>query len=187
MSAKEKKKQHPLAKGLYLVIRGPKSEFHKAPYHPIIVCSRQHTARWESKNTTDGHTVYWNAYPHKGHGNWFLGRYKGYEMSGNLGPSFVFFDGCVNSDLCNHQKVNELLNGAVWWSYDRMPDFVKEMGVVHVEDDFTKEWIWRDYNDLPHSRREALEGKKLSYGKPEWLLTTEDKDLISRGVLPRLR
>lgn len=80
-----------------------------------------------------------------------------------------------------------MLNEAVWWSYDRMPNFVKAMGVVYAEDDFTKECIWRDYNDLPISRKHALEAKKLSYAKPEWLLTTEDKELISRGLLPRVR
>ena len=186
MSTVENKKPQPFASGLYLVVRGPRSEFHKAPYHPIIVCSRQHTARWEGKNTVDGHTIYWNAYPHEGHGNWFLGRYRGYDINGNLGPNFVFFDGKTNAELCDYATVNAMLNGAVWWSYDRMPEFVKKMGVVYAEDDHSKEAIWRDYNDLPDHRRRLLEGKKLDREKPEWLLTEWDKGQIAKGFQPRM-
>ena len=188
MNTQSEKKQQPLAKGLYLVVRGPMPGHRVVPYPPIIVCSRQHTAKWEGRGTQNGATIYWNHYPHEGHGNWFLGMYKGYEFDTfGTGTDFTFFDGKTWKELCDRDTVDNMLNGAVWWSYDTMPEFVNNMGVVYAEDDFSKHQIWLDSGtvNLPHSRHVKLQDKKHEYKKPEWLLTEEDKELIGKGFEPR--
>ena len=81
------KKKLSSANNVFLIIRGERSEFHKAPFCPIVLCSRRHTSEWEAGNTEDGCTVLYNYSP-ADEGNWILTKYKGY----NYYRIFVFQD-----------------------------------------------------------------------------------------------
>lgn len=163
-------KQTPIARNLYLVVRGPKSEHHKAPYHSIIVCTRRHTAEWESEHTKDGHTVFVNLAPDSPAGNWLLVKYKGYSIDGN--SYFTLFDGQCTRELASHKNIDGLLNQAVWWSYDQMPKWFIDKGVRFAEDDFTKRQIAQDFGLclLPESVSRKHKQRMDKYDQPYWLM-----------------
>jgi hypothetical protein len=166
----------PKAKSLYIIIRGEKSEFHNAPYHPIIVCSRKHVAKWESKDAHNGATVLYNAAGISESGNWFLGQYKGYGCESNR--YLTLFDGVDSRDFTNKERVErELLNGAVWWSYDECPRWMLDLGVKYPEDDFSKKVIMSDYGDclLPYSQADKLRRTLENYDTPEWLMLNNEQ------------
>ena len=145
------KKKLSRANNVFLIIRGEKSEFHKAPFCPIILCSRRHTAEWESGNTEDGSTVLYN-YSLTDEGNWILTKYKGYGIKSN---GFIkLFDGNDSYGVSDRNHINELLKDAVWWSYDEIPTWLLQKGVKYPSDDFTKRLIVEDYGTclMPHSK-----------------------------------
>jgi len=160
------------ARSLYLIVRGPKSKHHNAPYHPIIVCTRKHTAKWESLRTEDGHTMFVNMAPDSPSGNWLLVKYKGYDIDyGNVAANFTLYDGVKTSDATNRKLINEYLNGATWWSYDLIPEWLSEYGIKLPEDDFTKQRIWDDAGSclLKESEYKKLREKRQTLSRPEWL------------------
>lgn len=172
----ERKIQHrdmkkvPLARQLAIVIRGEKPEFHKAPFHPVIIVSRKHVMEWESEGTENGATVLINLGCADTGYSWLVHRYKGYVLDGN--GYFDLFDGANTKDISTFEYVSkELLPKAVWWSYDRMPEWLLEYGVKHVEDDFSKEMILQDSGLclLPYSKAEKIQAKLNEYEEPEWL------------------
>ena len=159
-------KKTPIARNLFLIIRGPQGEFHKAPFHPIIICSRKHTAKWEAGDTEDGATVFVNMDPP--YGNWLLSRYKGYDIVGNP-KFFTLFDGKESRDIS--QISDNTFRDAIWWSYDGMPDCLKEKGVSYATDNFTKERIADDAGAcrLLQREQEKLDATRDKYEEPEWL------------------
>jgi hypothetical protein len=161
------------AKNFYLILRGPKGEHHNAPFHPIILCTRKHTAEWESKCSKDGATVWVNMAPSTAYwGNWLLVKYKGYDIDyGNIAHYFTLFDGKDSREVSDRDYIETLLRNAIWWSYDEMPEFVKELGVKLPEDNFTKQCIWEDLGDglLGHRKESELKQKLQQMGCPEWL------------------
>lgn len=168
---KEIKPNYPKARTLFLIIRGEKSEHHNAPYSPIILCTRTHTAKWESRGTENGATVFENFYPHEGVGNWILCRYKGYDVSSN--SNFTLFDGKTSHEVSNKEELEKLFPQAVWWSYDEMPKWVADLGCKYPEDDWTRKMISEDMGGclLPHSKEMKLRDTLEKYDEPHWLKT----------------
>lgn len=164
-----KKKRTPLARSIYLIERGPKESQNNVQIHPVIVCSRLYTAKWEARNTETGATVWEQFSPFDGIGNWFCCKYKGYEFDNILNVNFVLFDGIPMKEV--NERAKKLLQGAVWWSYDRMPKWVAEAGVVYPPDDWSKDVIWRDYGIPDSYQGRKIEDKKYEYIRPEWLHT----------------
>lgn len=160
----------PIARALFLIVRGPKSEHHNAPYHPVIVCTRTHTAKWESRDTSKGHTVY--ECMAEG-GNWLLVRYKGYDIQAP--GHFNLFDGKSTKEVSDIEEIKRLLNGATWWSYDRMPAWLSDYGIKYPQDNFTKEVISEDSGAclLPFAKEQKLRDKIDEYDEPEWLIPNE--------------
>jgi hypothetical protein len=167
------------ARNFFLVIRGPKSEHHNAPFHPVILCTRRHTAQWESRPSSDGDTVLENMAPDAScWGNWLLVKYKGYDIDyGAVAHYFTLFDGANSRDVSDSGRIESLLNGATWWSYDEMPVFVRALGVKYPEDNFTKQVIWEDLGDclLGQRKEYELRTKLDKMGRPEWLKLSTDE------------
>ncbi len=164
----------PFAKSLFLIVRGPKSEFHKAPYHPVIVCSRTHTAKWEAQKTDNGHTVFECM---ADNGNWLLVKYQGYNIDhGNVCSHFTLFDGKESKEVSSSENIEAYLKNAVWWSYDHMPKWIEEKGVSYATDAFTKKRIYDDAGTclLPYSKEKMLKDKLEGYDQPFWLLTNSE-------------
>jgi hypothetical protein len=161
-------KKIPIARNLFLIIRGERSEHHKADFHPIIICSRKHTAKWEAGATVDGATVFENMAPESAAGNWLLCRYKGYDIVGTP-QYFTLFDGKESRDISTIS--DETFNNAIWWSYDRMPEYLKDKGVHYATDEFTKNRIMQDAGtcELSYAKQEKLKHYLGTLENPEWL------------------
>lgn len=166
----EKIKKTPIARSLYLVVRGPKSEHHNAPYHPVIVCTRKHTVHWEARSTEKGDTVFECL---ADGGNWMLCRYKGYDIQSS--GYFELFDGKSSRDVASMEEIKKYLNGATWWSYDRIPAWLEGYGIKFPEDNFTKIRIVEDSGDclLPHAQAEKLRDRIAECEEPTWLIPVE--------------
>lgn len=136
-------KKPKLQKSLFLIIRGDRPINHKAPYHPIILCTRYHSMLWESRGTREGHTVLSCCVPDVKGSSWALLRYKGFIIDGlNETQSIVLFDGVKANDAV--KKLLENIPNAIWFSYDKMPEWIKDMGVKYPDDDFTRRRIEDD-------------------------------------------
>lgn len=142
-------------RSLYLIKRGPKWEFHNAPFHPIIICTRKHTAKWEVGDSNKKSTLWCkDVDPHSG---WTLSRYKGFDIDyGGLVKRVELFDGTYTEGY--HDKDKEpwtLLKDAVWWSDQEIPKWLREIGVDYPEDDFSRRVIYDDLGDCLLSESEA--------------------------------
>lgn len=141
------------ARNLFLIIRGDKPIYHNAPYHPIIICTRKHTAQWESKGVENGATLLYNAEGNCESCNWFLGKYKGYTCEN--GCHFTLFDGVETKSFTREKVINEYVKKSVWWSNDKMPKWIEDLGVKIPSDDFSQKRIKEDVGIclLPFSKQ----------------------------------
>jgi hypothetical protein len=128
---------------LYLIKRGPRPDYHKAPYHPVILCARKPIADWEAGCTCKRATVWGHGPKNEGTG-WLLLRWHGLVI--DYGPGVMH--GCSPTDEVHggfyHDRRKEpwtLLAGAVWWDDKKMPDWLRESAVVYPPDDFTQQRI----------------------------------------------
>jgi hypothetical protein len=150
-------------RAIYLVKRGPRPSYAKASWHPVIVASRKHTAEWEAGWTGDGAWV-WEHNKREGGSGWLLCRWAGLDINyGHIVRGCVLPDGTKAG--IEHDRTKEpwrLLAGAVWWSDEPIPAWLREAGVVVAADEFTKERIDKDDGVcmLPASRQRALEASR---------------------------
>lgn len=163
--------KYPKARNLFLIIRGKQSEFHKAPFHQIILCTRKHVAKWEAGDVVKGATVIYNAMGNHEGANWFLAQYKGYGCDCN--QYFTLFDGVDSRELTSTENIHKLLKNATWWSYDEMPSWIERLGVKPPTDDFSKKQILDDLGDclLPISKQGIVQKLEDKYNFPHWLTT----------------
>lgn len=167
-----KNQKLPKPKNLFLIVRGEKPDIHNAPYSPIILCTRKHTAKFESGSTSDGATVF-QALSRDFTGNWLLVKYKGYDIDyGNVCHYFKLFDGNDSENVSDRSEIHKLIGGAIWWSYDEMPDFIKDLGAKYPNDRWTKEMICHDFGTclLTNSQEKKLKSNLEKYEMPFWLL-----------------
>lgn len=131
---------------LYLIKRGPKPEYHNAPFHPVICCANKGVARWQV-GATDDRAWLWSQCPcTPGHGL-LLERWEGLDIDyGHVVHGFTLPDGTEAAFHHPHHKPETwaLLSGAIWWSTKRMPDWLAEQGVIVAPDDFTRDMIKDD-------------------------------------------
>jgi len=82
--------------------------------------------------------------------------WNGLQLMGIMPNRYRFPDG-TELDLMVHDRAKEpwtLLDGAVWWSNQKIPAWLQEKGVIYPPDSFTQERIIgninnsRDGNDL---------------------------------------
>lgn len=156
------------AKNFYLIVRGQQPESHAAPYSEVILCTRKHTADWESLGTKNGCTVFVNLAPP--YGTWMCVKYKGYDLDTRPVAHYLdLFDGKNTRDL--EKDIENYLKQALWWSYDEMPEWIKESGVSLPSDNWTKKQILQDSGTcyLSYSKQQALERQLEKYETPTWL------------------
>lgn len=124
---------------LYLVKRGPRPEYHRATFHPVIVTDRKPIAEWEAGWTGDGATV-WHHQSSDRCTGWLIVRWCGFDIDyGHIVRSFALPDGTIAA--FRHTKDNEpwtLIAGAVWWSLAPMPAWLRNLGCIEAPDEFTQ-------------------------------------------------
>lgn len=152
------------AKRFYIIVRGRRSLHHKAPFHKIIVCTRKHTADWESHRTSEGHTLFVCLAPESiTCANWLCVKYNGYDIDyRHVTANFKLYDGKNTQDITSHAEIERMLKKAIWWSYDDMPEWFKDKGVKYAKDTFTKQVIWNDAGTvlMPESKSEKYKNNR---------------------------
>lgn len=132
---------------LYLIEQGARYFRGKAPYHPVIICTARHTAKWQAGGSPDGATVWSQSNIRQDSKNlhtWFLNKWKGLDCCTFHGAA-VYFDLPDGSNTRQHsERAHTLVSGAVWWSDKPLPHFLRELGVIEAPDDFTRERIADD-------------------------------------------
>lgn len=134
-----------MSKSLYLIKRGPRPEYHRAPFHPVIICDRKRIAEWEAGNTGNAAWV-WEKMSWSDDGwGWLLCRWNGFDVNyGHVAHSITMPDGTVAGlwrDYESDYSVKDLIAGATWWSEKPMPEWLAKRGVKYPEDEFTQQSI----------------------------------------------
>jgi len=170
-------------RSVYLILRSDKPKHHNAPYHSVILCSRKHIAKWEAGDSSDKATVFTkNNDPHEG---FLMERYKGFDIDyGHIVKLIDLFDDEMKSGFHHPHTTNtwELLKGATWWSYDKLPQWLIDRGVTYPEDNFTKRRILDDsgWNETADSPLLQLEQK--GYEFPSWLEIIDHKKQYKKAL-----
>lgn len=136
---------------LYLLKRGPKPPYHRAPFHPVIVCDQRAVATWEAGWTGDRSWM-WEAArekePYGIGGGWLLVKWEGLNIDyGHLIRGCTLPDG---TDVGFHHRHGRalatwaLLCGAVWWSSRPLPESLRKHGIIEAPDEFSLERIQKE-------------------------------------------
>lgn len=127
---------------IYLIKRGPRTEHHNAPYHPVIICNKKRIALWEAGSTKEKANVWgWFSPPY---GGLLLVRWNGLDIDyGGLvkevGP---LPDGTHTAFFHDRDKEPfTLVKGAIWWDDKKMPKELENLGVIYPPDQFTQQSI----------------------------------------------
>ena len=150
---------------LYLVKRREKPIFHRATFHPVILCTRQHTAMWEAGWSGDGACVWTRDAFKKDIGGWLMVRWCGLDIDyGHIVRNLTLPDGTTGAFV--HDRKSEpwtLIPEAVWWSDHKIPDWISDCGVNLPEDDFSRDRIREDQGSclLTESKQEQLKERRL--------------------------
>lgn len=127
---------------LYLIKRGPRPSYHKAPFHPVVLCCKKRLAKIEAGCTGDRAWV-WDRDSHLMNGLGFLlVRWEGLDIDyGHIVRHFVLPDGTKTGFHHSESEPFQLLNGAVWWDSKPIPDCLSKRGVIYPPDDHTQQTI----------------------------------------------
>lgn len=127
---------------VYLIKRGERPEHHRAPYHPVILCSRKPVAEWEAGWTGDEATVWTHTWGSPASG-WLLTRWRGLDVDyGHVVRGHELPDGTRSGFF--HDRDEEpwtLLDGCVWWSSERIPEWLDDHGVIYPPDPHSQQRI----------------------------------------------
>ncbi len=123
----------------YLVKRGPRPEYYKAPFHPVIICAKRRVAIWETQGT-DRKDWVWEG---DAQGGWLLVRWNGFDVDyGNVVHVIEMPDSTNAGFFHDRQKEPwTLLEGAVWWDTKPIPKRLLELGIVPALDKFSLDHI----------------------------------------------
>lgn len=139
---------------LYLIKRGLRPEYHKAPYHQVIICDRKEIAKWEAGCTCNAAWI-WAHESRQAWTGWLLVRWKGLDLDlGHIVHACKLPDGTTSGFA--HKQSEEpwsLLPGAIWWSEKKMPKWLAEIGAVYPSDDFTQQHILDKVAEISDGRR----------------------------------
>jgi hypothetical protein len=131
---------------IYLIKRGERPSYHKAPFHPVILCTLKRIAQWEAGSSSDHAWVWTNGLPGKPGVGWLLERWNGFDIDyGAVVHGFNLPDGTPAAFWRDYTPRNEnagcvkdLFPGAVWWSDKIMPEWLQKRGVIYPPDKFTQ-------------------------------------------------
>jgi len=130
---------------MYLIKRGPKHEWHKAPYHPVIICNKKAIAEFEAGDTGD-HSWVWERQSVRMDGSGFLlVRWNGFDIDyGNVVHDIGDMPDGTKCDFVHPHTGKEpwnLLNGAIWWDDKKIPEDLASAEVIYPPDDFSQSQI----------------------------------------------
>jgi hypothetical protein len=130
---------------LYLIKRAPKPDYHKAPYHQVIVCDRKDAADWEAGNTGKRAWV-WVAHNKTNPGGWLLKRWEGLDIDYRFVVASSELPDGSRTGFWRHYDVDwncvkPFFAGAVWWSPKVIPEWLRDLGVVYAPDKWTQDRI----------------------------------------------
>ena len=143
---------------IYLIKRGPRPDYHRAPFHPVIICARRNIAREEAGDSNAGVWMWENT--GGDHHGFLLLRWNGLDVDyGYVVKGITLPDGTVRAfdHEWEHPETWALLNGATWWSPKKMPPWLVERGVCYPGDSFSQQEILNQHaNDGWTGIRRAL-------------------------------
>lgn len=150
---------------MYLIKRGPRPDYHKAPFHPVIICAKKRVAKREAGSSSDRAWVWERFSTDVENGEGFLlARWCGLDIDyGHVVHGFDLPDGTPAAFHHQHRSLGydrpgevgakflgysaepqepwTLIRGAVWWDDKLMPPVLAKAGVVYPPDDFTQQVI----------------------------------------------
>lgn len=129
--------------GVYLIKRGPREAYHRAPFHPVIICAKRRVAKWEAGWTGDAAWV-WSHERGTGAGGWLLERWNGFDIAyGHVVRGVLMPDGTDAAFVHEHTNREPwpLIAGAVWWDEKQIPAWLLEMGAIYAPDKFSQQRI----------------------------------------------
>jgi hypothetical protein len=148
---------------IYLVKRGLQPAIHKAPYHPVIICTRRHTAQWEA-NDSNHHAWVWEHPRFMEAPGWLLVRWNGFDVDyGHVVHTITMPDGTQGAFVHERDRAPwTLLPEAVWWSDEPIPEWLIRYGVRQPDDEFSQELIRMDAGMclLPMSQQTKLMARR---------------------------
>lgn len=165
---------------IYLIKRGPKPEYHNAPFHPVIICAKRKVAKWEAGSTSDRAWL-WERASHIMDGAGFLlMRWNGLDIDyGHVVHNVGDMPDGAHSGFYHPGRGGEpwtLLKGAIWWDDKPLPPSLVEMGVIYPPDDFTQQRILDTIAD------DGCSG--FPRAKPAYWLNTVDVGRAGNGATP---
>ena len=137
--------RRPTVASLYLIQRGPRPDYHRAPFHPVVIADLKRVAKWEAGWSGDCATVWEReGWCYTGAG-WLLARWQGMDVDYGHLVRVCSLPGGGRAgfwrDYPAEQSVEGLFPGAVWYSIRKMPKWLEERGVVYPSDQFTRQHI----------------------------------------------
>lgn len=131
---------------IYLIKRAPRPAYHRAPFHPVIICGKRRVAKWEAGWTGDASWV-WSHARGEMAGGWLLERWNGFDIDyGHVVRGVLMPDG-TDAAFVHEPTGREpwtLLDGAVWWDDQPLPKVLVERGVIYPPDLYSQQTVLRD-------------------------------------------
>lgn len=127
----------------YLIKRGSRPDYHKAPFHPYIICDNRRVATREV-GPSSGQAWLWSCCGE--YEGWLLERWQGLDIDyGNVVYGFDLPDGSHAAFWRSSRDwpdgVRDLIAQAIWWSNKRIPAWLLAEGVKYSPDYFTQQRI----------------------------------------------
>lgn len=131
--------------GMYLIKRGPRPSYHRAPFHPVIICNKKRVAKLEAGDTGD-HAWVWERHSNRMDGEGFLlARWNGFDIDyGHVVHDIGLMpDGTKCGFVHKHtgKEPWNLINGSIWWDDKEIPYEFFSAGVIYPPDYFTQQSI----------------------------------------------
>lgn len=137
---------------LWLIKRGPKPDYHRAPFHPVIATDRKWVAEWEAGCSCDRATV-WMRGSHRDDGEgWLLVMWDGFPIRHGYVIHACRHDEIPSGFRHPHREGEPwaLLDGASWWSWKVLPEWLAARGVTLPTDEHSRLIIDEHERDRRH-------------------------------------
>jgi hypothetical protein len=126
---------------IYLIKRGPKPSWHKAPFHPVVICAKKRVAEFEAGWAGDKSWIWMRRSRVIDGEGFLLLRWNGLDIDyGHVVRSTRLPSG-VKTGFAHHGGPWKLLRGAIWWDDKPMSASFENAGVLYPPDYFTQQWI----------------------------------------------
>ena len=132
-------------RNVYLVERQSRPNWHRAPYHRVILCDLIAVARAEAGWSGDRASIWEHEWGTTG-GGWLVRRWRGLDIDyGYLVRATELPDGSITGFRHRDAHPWPILAQAVWWSPRPVPDRWAKRGISIPDDDFSRSRILGHY------------------------------------------